>query len=304
MSLNRSQIINDVLDELDALKNNHFLNEYALQENVLFFKATQSIWKYIKWFLFKTPKINSEKLLEFTDFSSQKWEIEMHKNLAKAERDKFPGLIKPLVENIVKIILKSNDLKIIADLGCGAMEVERQIIQKLISLENKTPSIFIGIDKSNIVAQIAKENFKEIQDFIEFYEIDNLDMDILNNLINQRKKNYLVIICKNDIFKLDNFFPSKIFDLIFHVFFKHHLNSSEKQNLDDTIIKLSKQILEYDGYKSRVNMIAQSITAWSSPVFLNAAIFSSLRFSKKKFLSKKYNNLKFYWHGNYLRFIS
>ena len=42
----------------------------------------------------------------------------------------------------------------------------------------------------------------------------------------------------------------KTFDLIFHSLFKHHLDVNEKELVDKVCINLSRNVFEYDGYKS------------------------------------------------------
>jgi hypothetical protein len=122
--------------------------------------------------------------------------------------------------------------------------------------------------------------------------------------INKKDSNkFHVILCKNDIFRLDNFFPRKSFDIIFHSLFKYHLNDMEKIRIDAIAQRLAKYMLEYDGYRSKLTLIPQTITAWNYPVFLNASILSNLTFSTKKELKTaaiKNSQLRFYKTGTYL----
>jgi hypothetical protein len=122
--------------------------------------------------------------------------------------------------------------------------------------------------------------------------------------IDKKEHNKLhVILCKNDIFRLDNHFPEKTFDIIYHSLFKHHLNDRETFLMDTIVKRLSKYVLEYDGYRSGLTLIPQTITAWNHPVFLNAAILSNFRFSTKKELktaASKTSQLCFYKAGTYL----
>lgn len=43
LSQNRKKIIAEVLEDLELLKNNPLLNQYAVNENIAFFEATKSI---------------------------------------------------------------------------------------------------------------------------------------------------------------------------------------------------------------------------------------------------------------------
>ena len=77
--------------------------------------------------------MDKTKLLELTDFPFSHWDKEMHRKLIEMEKKDFPGLVKPLVDGVVNLILGKNRSRFIGvSLGCGGMEVERQIIKKLI----------------------------------------------------------------------------------------------------------------------------------------------------------------------------
>ena len=92
---------------------------------------------------------------------------------------------------------------------------------------------------------------------------------------------YTVILCKNDIFKLDRDFSPQMFDLVFNSLFRHHLNAVEKDKIAVISKKIAKKVMEYDGYRNWPAFIPQSIVGWKFPIFLNAVIFSNLRYSEK-----------------------
>lgn len=290
-SQSRKEIIEEILSDLRMLKNDTHFNQYAINENIVFFEATKSILKYIQWLTMRAPKIDGERLLEINDLLP-KYDLMMHKKLIEIEKRKFPGLIAPLVDQISEMILNANKLMTLINIGCGGMEAERQIINNLIINKHNNRLVFIGVDRSPTTTQLIKENFKDLFDEIEFYEIDNLDNQKLQEIAKNQEKQFLVLLCKNNIFELDKYFPENIFDIAFHTLFKHHLNKKEKVDLDNILNKLSKNIIEYDGYLSWHNTIPQTVIGWNNPVFLNAEIFSHLRFSRKEELLALNKNKK------------
>lgn len=84
-SNNRKKIIEEVLNDLESLKNDPSLNQYAIDENIAFFDATKSIFRYIWWLITRAPKIDGEKLLEINDLLP-KWDLAMHRKLIEVEK--------------------------------------------------------------------------------------------------------------------------------------------------------------------------------------------------------------------------
>lgn len=296
---NRKEIIKEVLDDLQLLQSSNSSNQYAVEENIIFFKACKSIFAYLFWTLKRIPKIDGEKLLEINDLLP-KWDITMHEKLIEMEKKEFPGLITPLVKKIVQIISSTNNQITVMSLGCGGMEAERQIISGLIANENSIPVTFIGVDRSTIAAQIIKNNLKDLEKQINFYEVEVLTSEELVKLGKMRTKKYLIVLCKNNIFELDKYFNEGEIDILFHTFFKHHFIEKEKEGIDAVAMKIGKRVIEYDGYRSWHNMIPQIIIGWSNPIFLNAEIFSHLRFPTKKELIRANKNILFTKTGYYL----
>lgn len=295
-SQNRKESIDEVLKDLELLKNNSKINQYAINENIVFFEATKSILKYIWWLIMRAPKIDGERLLEINDLLP-KYDLMMHRKLIEMEKRKFPGLIEPLVKRIFEIILVANKPMALMNLGCGGMEAERQVIGRLIARKYNERLVFVGVDRSPTTAQLIKENFKDLFDEVEFYEIDHLDNQKLREIAEKKGKQFLILLCKNDIFQLDKYFPENVFDIAFHVLFKHHLNQKEKIDLDNILNKISKNIIEYDGYLSWPHLvIPHTIVAWNDPIFLNASIFSDLRYFRKEQL-KSARNIKKDWEN-------
>lgn len=296
-------MIAEVLRDLATLKNKPNINQYAVDENTLFFEACRSLPSYIWWLIKRAPKIDGEKLLEVNDLLP-KWDRAMHSKLIEMERKKFPGLIAPLVNKVSDFILKSDRPLILANFGFGGMEAERQIIEKILTAEHKYPVIFVGMDRSATTHKVAQENLKGLGQNVILREFEYLNENILKTEVKKNEnKQYLVFFCKNNIFELNKCFPNKYFDAIYHALFKHHLNNLEKIKLDQAIYGLAQNIFEYDGFRNWVSAIPQTIIGWSDPVFLNAEIFSNLRYHTKTDIQKNHeprSSCVFYKAGFYL----
>jgi len=275
---------------------------YAIEENIQFAEAMKSLPRYVWWLLTRASKIDGSRLLELTDFPVEEWDVRMHKRLIEMERKDRPGLVKPLADKVIQSILKENRPLILANLGAGGMEVDRQVISQLLEKKYGKPIIFIGVDKSPITNKIAKENLNFLGKAVEIVDVENLTKNRLEEIA-KTNRGITVILCKNDIFNLGAEFPPKYFDLVYNSLFKHHLTEeSDKDKLDKIISEISKKSLEYDGYRSWFHMIPQSIVAWNNPVFLNGTIFSMLRYSGK--INLNFSKVSFFKNtGHYLREI-
>ncbi len=301
--MNRIEKINQILSDLENLQKNKQAQQqaYAIGENIAFYKAIKNIFSYLRWLITRAPNISPEKLMEINDLLPVLDE-EMHRKLIEMEQKPFPGLITPLVDKITGILKTKEKPTALANLGSGGMEAERQVILKLSSVQSPVYHVFVGIDKSPLARKLAKQNLRSLQPVVEIFEVENLDQDNLDKIIQTRKDKHAVVLCQNDIFQLNNFFKPETFEIMFHSLFLHHLNEDEEQNMISSIRNLSKSILEYDGFKSWFNMIPQTIIGWNDPVFLNAEIFSNLRFPLKKHLLQEFsrNKIAFSKIGYYL----
>lgn len=298
----RKEIIQAVIEDLKRLRDSSkFLeHRYAIEENLRFFNAIVSPLSYIWWLLWRAPKLRKDELLELSDFSFASWERDLHLNLMVMERRKFPGLITPLKNEIVKFILEKKP-EVIMDLGAGSMEIERQIIEELALRAYPHRIIFIGIDCSKVAEELARKNLFTAASHAKIYEISILDLNTLNKIRHEKREKHIVIFCQNDIFNLDKWLPENAAGIIFYSKFRHHLDKSQKTLLDKITHKISRVVMEYDDYRSLFFLIPQSLLAWSSPILLNGAIFSRLRDPTRQELKKRDAScLKFFPVGSYL----
>jgi len=294
--------IDGILEKLREFKNDSQYDDrlYAIDENIRFAEAMKTLPSYAWWLLTRAPKIDGARLLELTDFPVEEWDVKMHGRLMEIERNKKIKLIKPLVDKISEFISRENRPLVLVNLGAGGMEVDRQVISHLLEKKYDKSIIFIGVDKSPVTNKIAKENLNSLGKRIEIFDIEMLTKNRLEEIA-RSNKGVVVILCKNDIFNLNVEFPPKYFDLVYNSLFKHHLvQSSDKEKLDKIIKEISKKSLEYDGYRSWLHTIPQSIVAWNNPVFLNGTIFSMLRYLRKENLN--FSKISFFKNtAHYLR---
>jgi len=281
--------------EKQELQNSAVRN--AVTENISFFKNSYSILSFYKWLYKKAPKIKSENLLELMDIdSASPYDTELISSLAATERNFFPGLINPLVKRIFRLI-KCENTALIVSIGSGAMEVERQVISKLVRSGNDKPVVFIGLDISASSHNFAKQNLAAIKSELNIIEIKELDDTSLQSVMNERKSLYTVILCNNDIFSLDKYFSECRFDVAYNCFFKHHVTAVDSEKIDTILKKHSKKVIEYDGVKNNFNSFIQSLFVWGKPVLLSGTVFSNLRYKKKSELKSTNTDfsIKTYW---------
>lgn len=280
-----------------------FLNEtmygnlYAVTENITFFKATRSLIQYIYWLIFHAPKIKSSELLELADFPFPEAQYDFYPKMIEMEKKKFPGLVQPLVDEIKKHIINCNKKILLLSVGSGGMEVERQILESLKDYAN--PVLIVAIDNSTIANEFAMKNLENCGVQTELF--DKITSKEVLNKFNSIKKSE-VIITQNDIFEMESDFSGCTFDISYSSLFLHHLSKEQNLKLKKIILKISNFHIDYDGYRSWIQMIPQSIIGWSNPVFLNSEIFSNLRFVSKKDLKNTNtgNSIRFLPIGHYM----
>jgi len=274
----RKKEIRHILADLNKLKKDpNFKNKYAVAESIVFFKSMRFISIYVWWIVFRAFRLNRDNLLEISDYPFSDWEGRLHKKLLEMEKRSFPGLLDPLRKKIKEEIVSYSGAgnQILIDLGCGSMEVERQIIE---SLDSRNTFIFVGIDYSSVALIHLKDNLKDLisNNIVEFLELDSVNDEVLNALRSKRLVMPLIVFARNDVLELDKFIRKKA-DIVFYSKFRHHLSSGHKILLDDVVKKISRKVIEYDDYRSFGNMVMPSIFSWLHPPLLDGAIISRLR---------------------------
>lgn len=298
----RREIIDSVIVDLNNKKtlcDSNLL--FAVNENLNFFESAKSPVRFLNWIFYRASKIDKKKILELSDFGIEKWEKLLLTSLVDLERKKFPGVIKPLKNSLVEYIIK-NEPKIILDIGCGGMEVVKQVILQLKDINYLNRIVFVGVDLSEFFYEVAQNNLTDVKDLV--------DVRIVNfNDSNWREKAFegdknLVLLFKENALNMHKFFDDKSIDLIFYSKFAHHLTDSQKLELSLLTNKVSKAVMEYDDYRSWPLLLPQMIFAWNNPILMNGAIFSRLRDYSKKELKNNLEpewKIRFYPIGSYIK---
>jgi hypothetical protein len=258
--------------DLSKLKKRARLSQmYAIEENLVFFKAIRTLPGYLYWALTRRRHIETTKLLEIADLPLPHWEQELYQDLTYVENKKFPGLSKPLMKLLLKFIHEKPDA-IILELGCGSMEVVRQTFDELHKHDAEVPNVmFVGVDLAPQAWDAIRQNFTTVADKVDVARIDSL-----NQVKTLKVKKPTILFLEDDALKIAKQY-GKHFDLIYSSRFKHHLNQSEKAELDTIAKTGASMFIEYDDYRSAISWLPPLLTAWYRPILLNGAIFSQLR---------------------------
>lgn len=283
MSQDRLRQINEILRDLEDLKKRGFENMYALDENINFFEAMRSPVKYIKWFLHERPRIDGTRLLELSDFpfGHHRWEEVLQRELLEIEQWKFPDNLMRLRKSMLTLLehLSSNKRRlVILNLGCGPMELERQVISNFLNKGNMQRIVFIGIDMSDFSLDLAMENLKSAG--IPVQKISLINTPVLHELSKKYINNqFYAILLRGDVLSINRYFTDGDIDLIFYTKFRHHLTDNQKLHLDKIIADLSDHIIEDDLLNNLFMFLLPLVvrSQWRKPILLNGGAFSSLR---------------------------
>lgn len=294
----RASQIEEILKDLRGLNTEDpSYPKYAVDANLEFFESLKKIRTYVSWFKTVAPALDGTQLLELADFGIPRWDEELHRRLVAVSRQKFPGMIEPLRQTLIKHIVEQSP-RAIADLGSGGMEVERQVINTLEEIGYDQKLVFIGIDRSPSARAYVERNFAETLRLVDVIQANHLTKTDLESHINKTKSKHLLIICNNDVFQLDQDFGTQGLDLAFHVRFKHHIPKAQHTALDATAQRAARTVYEFDEYKDFGVMIPQSIFTWKYPTLMNGAIFSRLREKLKADILKEgegvYDSVRFF----------
>jgi hypothetical protein len=273
VSLNPSRWrkLNEVVRDLEQyLKTAPKDQQYAIRALIVFFRASRTLPGYIFWALTTRRTLAPDKVLEIADLPLPRWEKELYIDLSHVERKDFPGLSKPLRKLLVERVSQRSVQKTL-DLGCGGMEVERQVIKEILQKGKAQDVVFVGVDLAPQAWDAIQETFAEFNDKVVLKQIKELrTVDSI-----QPTKPTIVFYCGNalDISEMHGHY----FDLIFSSRFRHHLDAEQKRRLDKLSDNLATEVIEYDDYRSATSWIPPLLTAWHRPILLNGAIFSQVR---------------------------
>ena len=297
----RREQIDFVLSELSRLQPQSDKERYSIEQNRSFFEALKSRWSYFRWLYKVRKKIRAVNLLEINELLPDLDEV-FHEKMAEVERQPSPGIIRPLVDAVSIMVTEASQERRfrIASLGSGSMEVERQIIEQIQNRKNPRPVTVAGFDVSPRTRVFAARNLAGLTQ-AKIVQVSGLTEEKLEALERETQELVLIVISDNDIFTLKSTFTPNAFDLIMTALFLHHLDEDARVRIVEDMRTLAPQTFNYDGYKNEIVVPMLSVTGWRSPVFLNAAIFSTIRFPNREEALKLHAGAKidFYKHGHY-----
>ena len=294
----RKRLIGQIITDLKEYKEIAPRDEqYGVGENIRFFKASKHVITFLMWQLFYASSIDADNLLEIADLPLPRWERMLYKDLQRVERRRFPGLLRPLTTTLSNL-----DARVFLDIGCGTMEVERQLMQALQAKGDKKPRVFVGLDMSGSAYEMIQKTFEHDSDKVSIHRIPSLESNIIKPFVDSGHKKHQVLFVEADAMHAadPNNYPV---DVVYSSKFKHHLKHSLKLPFDHAIAPLGKIVLEFDDYRTATSWIPISITAWKRPVLLNGGLLSRLRQPFKAKLSKQPNVLFFSPPGSYIKQI-
>jgi len=281
--LSRQQIIDLVLADLNTLSKGEDADyNYAIEQNIAFFRAARSFPNYLYWLLTKYSKVNGRRILELSDFHLRggKWERMLLGQLLALERKNIPDLIGPLRKHLLKeirtIALQKKEPIVIMNMGCGGMETERRIALELVKKPLTQPITFIGIDSSPAAIKVAQQNLQSFGN--AFMCLESLTPDVIRSIKkDQPDKPVQFKVFIGDALNVHNYAEPQTIDIIFHSKFHHHLSEQGKKLFDDMIRKIACCAIEFDDYRGAYLPILSIFTGWNKPILLNGAVISSLR---------------------------
>lgn len=294
ISTRRKREAEEILSDLRNLKKTNPEYVFAADLNIEFVRAATNLFSYVRWLVKRAPALrrqHRDDILELMDLPFESWQKETHEKLTILERTlkPIPDLLKPVRECIVAEIIrlrgKDGSIKLLS-LGCGGMELERQIIERLhkIDFTSHYPIIFIGVDKCADAIGLVKENLSLVShNLIDIRSVTDLDAQTINELSEETKCQFKVVILQSDIFALEKL-PANWIDVVYCARFKHHLDRpKEQKRLDSIMTHLTSNVaIEFDDMCSIPIFIFPSVLTWRWIVTLNGAILSYLRDPSKE----------------------
>jgi SAM-dependent methyltransferase len=267
---------------LKSLESNSEYKE-AVKQNTEFFRAIRSPFGYAWWLVFRAPKLrkNRARIVELLDMPFPEWQKMVLETLSWFEV--WMHSLEPITNRIIQEVERLKETKqepiTLASIGCGGMELERQVIYQLIRNRFKFPLIFIGIDYSPPSFEVAQSKFEKLEakGLLQVKTISHLGTEELKALKAEAASHrFTVVLLKADAFDLE-VLPQNSFDLIYHTRLRHHLSATEGLKLDKLSTYLAPKLVELDDLFTIRGTIITSIFAWRFPAVLNGAIFSYLK---------------------------
>jgi len=284
----RKTEIQEILSDLESLKSEPNYRE-AVALNIEFFKAIRYPISYFWWAIFRAPRIrrNRAKIVELGDLPLPRWQWAILKTLSEFEAG-VPAMLLPIRQRIVAELGRLKETQkgpiVVSSLGCGGMELERQVMYELVRTRFNLPVVFVGVDYSPIVPDIVTSKFNSLlsKGLVQVRTLSHLGADDLRSLKLQVTSHmFSVVLLSTNAFELKDL-PGNSFNLVYHTRLKHHLTCEEGRELDEMATHLAPKVIEFDDLFSIRTFVLASIFAWRFPAGLGGQIFSYLRSLSKK----------------------
>jgi hypothetical protein len=279
----RRQEIKEILADLEILKTYAEYSQ-AARLNIAFFKAIRSPVSFLWWLIFKAPTLrrNRSRITEIGDLPLPKWQKAGLEMLSGFEA-MVPGMLRLVKEKILSQIIELEGHKtrpiVMLSLGCGGMELERQVIYELIRKRSRVSITFVGVDYSPIVPEVVTDRFRPLlsKGRLQMETATEANLDQLNRLkVVEGSSQFRVIILNTNAFELE-YLPENFFDCAYHTRLAHHLTAEEHRALNRLAVHLAPRLIEFDDLFSIRTLLLASLFAWHFPAGFDGVVLSYLR---------------------------
>lgn len=315
ITIKRKKVIKEIITDLEALKSESAYyreHQFAIDENIRFFKAAGSIALYLSWLLRYSSFLhrNSEELMELMDFPLPYWENLVQKQFAWAQRLKFPGInkffIQRLVQEIDRVYL-NKELVVLIDTGCGSFEVGSQVLAAYQKRSKPPVLVFIGVDKSPLTFGLIEQNLRDRNVLLrELKELnDRAVSDLRQEALAKRKT--IFAFWQGSVLSLDRHLGSASCDILYYTRLRHHLLVQQRWQLDRVTEKIAPLVLEMDDMFSWSMLVFPSLLLWFKPACLNCAILSGIKDPDKRglqFKDQSKSKVGFSIFGAYVKMVN
>lgn len=314
ITIGRKKVIKEIIADLEGLKNEaayYQQYQFAIDENIRFFKAAGSLVSYLFW-LFRYSSFlhqNREKLMELMDLPLPHWESLVQKQFAWTQRLKFPGInkffIQRLVQEIDRIYSKKKSV-VLMDTGCGSFEVGSQVLAVYQKRAELPVLVFVGIDKSSLAFDLIRQNLEGRDVLLK--ELKEINNQVISNLRQEALMKHQTIFAfwQGSVLSLDQYLGLNSSDILYYTRLRHHLSAEQKIQLDRVTEKIAPLVLEMDDMFSWPMLLFPSLLLWFKPACLNCAILSGIKDPDKrglKFKDQPKTKVGFSIFGAYVKMI-
>jgi len=285
--------IEEIITDLKSLRSDSSYRA-AVDCNLELFRALRFPISFFWWSVFRIPRLRKRRtqLAELGDLPFPCWQQSILETLSGFEAE-VPLMLTPIREGIVAELERLREVQkkpaLLISVGCGGMELERQVMFQLLRARSQAPVVFFGVDSSPAVLDVITAKFRPLvaKKLLRIETASRLSADDLKKFEQKAAaQRFLLVLVSTDVFELSDL-PEDSFNLVYHTRLRHHLTPEESRRLDQLSAHLAPKIMELDDLFSIPQIVLAGVFAWRFPAALGAVIFSYLRDrSKKELLSQ------------------